>query len=76
MFHQVALPDVVPDFLAVAGFAVDRMMSSRAGNRNMLSFAPHLHGYRTILTAPQQKSNGRALHTPLRFNYACVTESS
>ena len=27
--------------LAVAGFAVDRMMSSRAGNRNMLSFAPH-----------------------------------
>jgi hypothetical protein len=41
MFHQVALPDVVPDFLAVAGFAVDRMMSSRAGNRNMLSFASH-----------------------------------
>jgi len=62
-------------FLALARFNGVRMMSSRAGNCKMLSFAPHWADYRTILTAPQQKSHGRESRALLRFHNARVTDS-
>jgi hypothetical protein len=49
----------VSDFPALAGIVSSGMMSSSAGNRYMLSLAPHRANYRMILTAPQQKSHGR-----------------
>ncbi|EGP06848.1 hypothetical protein CSIRO_3578 [Bradyrhizobiaceae bacterium SG-6C] len=49
----------MPDFSAHDGIASAHMTGSCAGNRNMLSFAPHRPDYRMILTASQQKSHGR-----------------
>jgi hypothetical protein len=68
--HVIAsmnVPGCMSVFFALAGFAGVRMMSSRAGNRNMLSFTPQSANYRTILTASQQKSNGRESQALLRF---------
>jgi len=78
MFHVnvstdvfTALDDVLPfvaDLSAIAGNVAMQMMSSRAGNRNTLSFAPQFHNYRTILTAPQQKWNRRESFARIRFS--------
>jgi hypothetical protein len=55
-------------FWALGGIVVTQMMSSRAGNRNTLSFAPQFYNYRTILTAPQQKWNRRESFAQIRFS--------
>jgi aspartate/methionine/tyrosine aminotransferase len=68
MFHVSASTNVLPGSSALAGIVVAPMMSSRAGNRNMLSFTPQFPNYRTILTAPQQKSNGRESRVRIRFS--------
>jgi hypothetical protein len=63
MLHISALPDL----LALAGIVGGAMASSSARNHVVLSFPPHCTTYRTILTAPQQKSHGRESLAPVRF---------